>query len=416
MALAHVLERHAEEAAELWSLRTRAAVAPHYGIKDLTKLDGRIHAHLVGLRVAPREGKAVVAALELSHAGVAFARAVTALELKDSKGFAKVLEALDEKPELIPGVVSALAWVPLDRSSWAVRALMHASCPPILRRFGLSAHIAHRSDPGVALDDAVRALSAPLRATAISGAGQLGRAELVDEIREDMANDDEGVRRAAAFASALLGEDSAPDELWKHADVDAPHGREALALALARMGAEEGLSRLRGSKTDAAASRKAIVGAGLLGAPEALDVVMDALAHPEHARAAGEAFHRITGVPIAGRLKRAPDDADELTTTARVTRSPNDDPENDHVDPDPDDKLAWPDVGAVRAAHAAWSAGAAPRERLLFGKPITVAWCDAVLASGSQRARATAAIERVVLSAGQLVDVERPAYRRSRGR
>lgn len=405
MAYAHVLERHAEEAAELWPLRARAASAPHYTLKDLSRLDNRIDAHLTGLRLSPKESRAILAKAELSHAGVAFARAAIALATKDSAAFARVLEALDAQPELIPGVLGALAWLPLETTSWAVRALMHASCPPILRRFGLAAHVAHRSDPGVALDDALRATSAPLRATAIDGAGKLARADLLDEIREDMASESPAVRGAAAFSSALLGDPSAPDELWKNADVERSGGRDELSLALARMGHEEAMSRLQVWTKDSARGRIAVVTAGLLGAADALPFVLERLEVPELSRAAGEAFHRITGIGIAGRLKRP-------APKAPSAAGPNDDPEDPRVEMDPDEHLAWPDVDAVRAAGGEWLRAAPRGERLLLGEPITVARCDAALARGTQRVRGSAAIERALLDGSQLVDVGRPAHRK----
>ena len=406
MPYLHVLERHAEEAAELWPLRARASAAPHYKLKDLARLDERIEAHLSGLRVSPAEAKPILAALELTHAGSAFARAAAALAAKDSTGFARVLAALEENAELVPGVVGALAWLPLETTEWAVRALMHASCPPILRRFALSAHVAHGRDPGIALDDALRATSAPLRATAIDGAGRLGRTDLLDEIREDMASETSSVREAAAFSSALLGEPSAADELWKHADVGRDTGRDALTLALSRMGHEEGLSRLQGWMRDDASARAALIGAGVLGAAEALPHVMERIEVPALARVAGEAFHRITGVAITGRLKRA-------RPAEGSAAGANDDPDDAAVAPDPDGDLAWPDAASVRAKAASWLRTAPRGERLLLGEPITEARCDAVLVRGTQRLRAAAAIERVSIGAGPLVDVGRPAYRRA---
>jgi hypothetical protein len=52
MIIAEIVSQHAEEAAFLWLLRSNAVGAPHYSLKDLAKLDGRVEAHLDGLRVA----------------------------------------------------------------------------------------------------------------------------------------------------------------------------------------------------------------------------------------------------------------------------------------------------------------------------------------------------------------------------
>ena len=46
-----IVTQHAEEAAFLWLLRDGAVRVPHYQLPDLAKLDGRVEAHLDGLRV-----------------------------------------------------------------------------------------------------------------------------------------------------------------------------------------------------------------------------------------------------------------------------------------------------------------------------------------------------------------------------
>jgi hypothetical protein len=43
-----VVSQHAEEAAFLWALRTRAIGEPHYSLQDLARLDERVEAHLDG--------------------------------------------------------------------------------------------------------------------------------------------------------------------------------------------------------------------------------------------------------------------------------------------------------------------------------------------------------------------------------
>ena len=47
--ISSIVSQHAEEAAFLWLLRSHALRAPHYALKDLAKLDGRVEAHLDGL-------------------------------------------------------------------------------------------------------------------------------------------------------------------------------------------------------------------------------------------------------------------------------------------------------------------------------------------------------------------------------
>lgn len=44
--LPQILDIHLEEAAFLWELRQQAALAPHYSLDELARLDGRLEANL----------------------------------------------------------------------------------------------------------------------------------------------------------------------------------------------------------------------------------------------------------------------------------------------------------------------------------------------------------------------------------
>ena len=56
MIIQTVIDQHAEETAFLWLLRDAAVSAPHYTLKDLAELEGRVEAHLDGLRIAGDPG------------------------------------------------------------------------------------------------------------------------------------------------------------------------------------------------------------------------------------------------------------------------------------------------------------------------------------------------------------------------
>ena len=70
VAIEVVLEQHAEEAGFHWLLRDKATSEPHYSLADLAHLDGRVEAHIDGLRVAGDVGWELCdAALKSAEAG-----------------------------------------------------------------------------------------------------------------------------------------------------------------------------------------------------------------------------------------------------------------------------------------------------------------------------------------------------------
>src|SRR5919109_24342 len=105
MIISEIVSQHAEEAAFLWLLRSNGVHAPHYALKDLAKLDGRVEAHLDGLRVAGEPGwELCKAALANEEPGEVFAAAVMAFESGIESRIQAVLDAVTGKPELLSGM------------------------------------------------------------------------------------------------------------------------------------------------------------------------------------------------------------------------------------------------------------------------------------------------------------------------
>ena len=407
MAYPDVVERHAEEAAGLWLRRQNAAIAPHYRLRDLAEIDDRVEANLDGIRLAGREGGRAVAGLDTADSGVWYVRATLALEQQSSLELAKLLDQLPRRPELEGELIGALRWVPLERSAWATRALLDASCPAPLRRFGISAYIAHRRDPGKPLIDALAAGSAELRAAALEGIGWLGKSDLLPELRGELDSPNESVRWAAAIGAALLGDEGDYQPLWDHADPDTARGRQSLVLAVERTPAEAARARIDSWLAAGSRRRAAIAGSGLSGDAARVPFLLDAMRDPELARSAGEAFHRITGLVIAGELRGEP--------PKDFNAGPNDDPDDDDVALDPELPLPWPRLEAVERAFMAWRLTAPNATRLWFGRPLDLALCDEALRHGSQRLRGDAALVRAAWKPGEMVaDTLAPGFRQLR--
>ena len=125
VTIAAVVGQHAEEAAFQWLLRDSAVSAPHYDLADLAKLDGRVEAHIDGLRIAGDEGWNLCAeALERQEAGEVFAAGVLALKSKDQSRLEKVFAVAQEEPRgsavwfpLLVGSLRKVFVAPLESSS-----------------------------------------------------------------------------------------------------------------------------------------------------------------------------------------------------------------------------------------------------------------------------------------------------------
>ncbi len=404
MAYRSILERHAEEATALWPRRERDAGAAGVGLSELAHLDRRVEAHLDGLRLAGAAGSRAVAALDLAEPGAPFTLASQALDRRDAKTLASLLDAAEKEPAVVDGLVGALEWVPLDRASWAVSAMLHERCPPPLRRFGLGAHVAHRSDPGLPLLDALGASAAPLRAAAFQGAALLGRRDLLADILPDLEAASTPIRFAARFAAALLGDQGAAKLLWTHADASSVAGRQALVVAIAMSTVEDAARVLDGWRGEARRRRDAVEGVGILGDPQRVPWLFEDMRHPDLARLAGAAFTRITGLGIEGALLGAPLEG--------APQGPTDDPADEDVEPDPDAALPWPDVDAVERTWIDVRRRYPAGKRLLFGSALDLPHCEHHLQTGSQRLRGVLALERAALVPGRaVVPVRAPGFR-----
>src|SRR5262245_34294497 len=97
--LPEVVERHATEAAFVWTRRDAAAHSPAYDLLELCELDERLESHLDGLRHAGDAGFALCRAeLEPGDPGATFVVALLAVEREDWGVFAEVLDAGGPEP------------------------------------------------------------------------------------------------------------------------------------------------------------------------------------------------------------------------------------------------------------------------------------------------------------------------------
>lgn len=395
LPIAPVVEQHAEEAAFLWLTRANAVGAPHYSLADLAKLDDRVEAHLDGLRVAGATGwELALQQLEHPEAGEFFAATVLAVESRERARLERVFDRIaDSDPAR--GAASALGWIPWGLAEPVVRWLLDTA-DPVRRRIGIAACAVARRFPGEYLANAMADPDAALRARALRAAGELGRRELIENLRAAFVDEDGRCRLAAAWSATLLGDLAARKPLHRAAEAGTPGSgatRRLLLRALDRAGAHEVLKEWA---QDPASQRRLIQGCGDVGDPAYVPWLIERMAEPALARLAGEAFSIIAGVDLAAEdLDRPPPPGHET--------GPTDDPVDEDVSLDRDDGLPWPDAERVacwwRERRGRFPAGT----RHLLGRRIEPDALLQVLKAGRQRQRAAAALELALLRPGTIL-------------
>lgn len=406
MIVANVVSQYSEEVSMLWALRRAAVTTSHYSLNDLTKLDGRVVAHIDGLRIAGEEGwKLCLEQLEVNEPGELFTAAVLAFESGDVQRVERILKVGNAAPALADGLVSALGWLPWDRAEPYSRALASGE-PATLRRVGLAAFAVHRRNPGDALRVVLRDQDLALKARALKAVGELGRADLAQEACLALPSETPEVRFWAAWSAGLLiGSASAISSLQDLAESSTMRKVEAVQLLARRAPPSEAKAWHKKLAERPEHLRQAISAAGHLGDPEAIPWLLDRMKLMPTARLAGEAFTMITGVDLAYRdLERKPPED--------FSAGPTEDPKDDNVEMDPDDNLPWPEPTLVQKWWEKNRGQFQNGTRYLLGKPMTNEWLKTVLRDGRQRQRAAAALELAIRNPGQpLFNVKAPGFR-----
>lgn len=385
--IVEIVEQHAEEAAFLWLLRESAVCAPHFGLADLGRLDGRLEAHLDGLRVAGDFGWEVARqGLAVGQPGEVFTAAVLAFEGLDLAARDEVWTQAFAEPSLARALVAALAWLPYPQAEGPIQTLLQSDSPAG-RWIGIAATAAHRRLPPGGLFSALNDVDLRVRARALRAAGELGEAALRSLLRKHLKAADPGCRFWAAWSSARLADDpEAVAVLQTFTSPESPFAERAVDLVARRLPLAAAKRWQAALAQDPALARLAVIAAGAVGLPDLVPWIVDQMETPALARVAGEAFSVITGANIAY-------DKLEGAGPEGFASGPTEAADDEVVALDVDEHLAWPNQPAVRRWWEA-RAGAFPAgTRHLLGRPIEAESLLRALRSGRQRQRAAAALE-----------------------
>ncbi|WP_123416650.1 TIGR02270 family protein [Pseudomonas brassicacearum] len=338
--LSFLVDRHAEEASFLATLRDDALRAPHYDLDDLSDLDNRIDAHLDGLRIAGQTGLETLLSQLSPHAiGEMFASVVLAFEAGNAQVLSRLSEHLRSALETERGYLMALGWLDWQRiAPWIERML--AAPAPLFRRLGLAACGMHRHDPGPALLTGLSDADPSVLARAARTVGELRRRDLLQTIRVHRLHQDPATRFWANWAAAQMGDEQALEPLREFAEQPGEFQYRACCVLLAWQKREPSIAWIRQLVQNPAQRRIGIQALGLLGDPVSVPWLIQQMSDLPYARVAGEAFSLMTGADLALldlELKDSPD----------FDTGPNDDPQNPNVAMDPDEDLPWPDPQAI---------------------------------------------------------------------
>lgn len=383
-SLSLVVEQHAEEAGFLAVLQDYAVRAPHYDLIDLEKLDGRIDAHLDGLRISGPCGlKALLTQLGPHSIGEMFASVVLAFEAENAEVLSRLSEHLRSAVETERGYLMALGWLDWERvSPWIDRML--ASPEPLFRRIGLAACGMHRHDPGPALLAGLSHADPSVLARAARTAGELRRRDLMPTIRAHRQHKDAATRFWANWATAQMGDEEALEPLRQFAEQAGEFQYRALCVLLAWQTRESSIAWIRQLMQNPEQRRMGIQAVGLLGDPVSIPWLIQQMSDLPHARVAGEAFSLITGADMA--LLDL-----ELQDLPDFDAGPNDDPEDSNVAMDPDENLPWPCPRLIAAWWQSHGGDFQAGVGYVLGLPQSESSYQRALIQGQQRQRIVAA-------------------------
>jgi uncharacterized protein (TIGR02270 family) len=376
-----VLEALVENSVILWMNRERVARAPHARLVRLVEFDERVAAHLDALRIAGAAARPLMAKeLEWGAPGVFFVAAW--LHLMGSAND-------DTEPSFPPGpLTAALAWGDAAHAADAIRLEMTKGDEA--KAVAIAAIGARRSDPGSALTAALADPSPLIRARAYRTTGQLGRHDLMAQLRPGLTDDDPECRFWSAWAACRMGAgEEALGVLAEIAWTNQPRAVRALDLLLRCLEVPHANAWLREFAKLPDRKRDLIRATGVVGDPVYIPWLIERMVEPETARLAGEAFSMITGLDLAYR------DLDRKQP-ADFESGPNDDPADENVALDEDENLPWPDPGRIGSWWLANLARYSPGTTCFLGAPKQSAnWLEA-LSDAFQRQRHAAALELAI--------------------
>jgi uncharacterized protein (TIGR02270 family) len=300
----NLCQEHLSEAAWLWGEWEQSLDSPLYAIADVAVgPEERLLAHLDGLVLGgdPVARKLLLPALGSEDLGEVAAAAWALLQAEDADHQDAVIEALGGAPPPAQAAIGRAIGLSPAADISRLLPLWNDGSPAVQAM--ILDIFAPREPQWVRerLDPAFRSGQPALVAAALRAVRRARDREFADHVRFALQDPRPEVQREAMPTGLVLG----LKETWGLCrSVAATPGESCrLALGLLAIGPDpKDRDYVRGRAADPEAGRHAIWALGFCADVNAVDALIQAMANPETARLAGEAFTSITGVALVGSL------------------------------------------------------------------------------------------------------------------
>lgn len=394
-AFAHIAEMHLDEVANLWTLWFSALQQPQYDRESLQELEQRIQAHIAGMRLQEEvTWDHCLWFLEFADGGEMFAATQLAFRSYDVEKIKAVVNAAELAPQVLDGLISAIAWLPNDIvSPWINKFLMSRQ---LLHKYiAVEACRLRRADLGELLDEMAgrsECTSHPLLGPSLlRSLGEFkhhNAVSVVDDI--ELPKETEFWR---LYCQILLGEHQRLNQLRPFLFIAGIKGDIAMQLIFRCLPLDQAQPIISELAVQQSTMRAAVISVGILGDPYAIPWLIGVMRNPQLAQLAGQAFTMITGCNLESSDYTVSDLPESLEGRIRQ--------ETDHEHPPSvaDGSLPWPDADAI---WLAWqdilSAEYVSGVRYFMGEKINEELCWSVLENGKQNQRWYAAYELALIN------------------
>ncbi len=388
---ADIYERHVDDAAFLWVLRSVAVDQPQYTPYELMKLEKRIEKHVDALMIAPDVAwEACQEACTIEEGGEAFIMAMCAFRSMEVDKIQKAVEFGLTNDETFKGITSALGWLDTKIAEpWVNRFIQSKDLNH--KHLALAVCSIRREDPGEFLqkiltrEDCIQ--HDKLYVRAIRLVGELKRKDLIPAVNQAMDSEDPDIVFWSHWSAVLNGNRAAVENFKNFTNLEENLQNKVIDLVFRILPVEEGRQWITQLSKDPESIRKVIRATGVLGDPQVVPWLIERMKEPNLARVAGEAFTFITGIDLEqhGLANDMPDLFDELEET--------DGDDDASVYSLEDENLPWPNTEKVAAVWQQYGNSFSAGKRYFLGRPLQVETLHQALKNAGQRHRHAAALE-----------------------